>query len=108
MKSIPGAELIAIECLNADEGHGPMRRYQASHQDFDGFVVPTVPALKQRQDTIATLIGLSRLGVQTSRLKLVFNMVEAGVTGAQTFDPLLAFGVVRELDACFAALELKP
>jgi hypothetical protein len=208
---IPGAELITIESLNADEGQGQalrgrqfgelqeylhtvssvvvdigasnveelmgqMQRYRGSHEDFDGFVVPTVPALKQQQDTIATLIELSRLGVPASRLKLVFNMVEAGVTAAQAFDPLLAFlkqqpiarvnlncklganeiygrikgtktdlatlvsdptdykaliaqakgttekvalaqklatrrlatGVVPELDACFAALELKP
>lgn len=208
---IPGADLIAIESLNADEGQGQalrgrqfgelqeyvqtvdnvvvdigasnveelmaqMQRYRGSHEDFDGFVVPTVPALKQQQDTIATLIELSRIGVPASRLKLVFNMVEAGVKVEQAFDALLAFlkqqpiakvnlncrlgeneiygrikgtktdlaslasdptdykalivqakgvneklalaqklatrrlacGVVPELDACFAALELKP
>jgi hypothetical protein len=123
---IPGAELIAIESLNADEGQGQalrgrqfgelqeylqtvsrvvvdigasnveelmgqMQRYRGSHEDFDAFVVPTVPALKQQQDTIATLIELSRLGVPTSRLKVVFNMVESGITVAQAFDPLLAF-----------------
>jgi hypothetical protein len=123
---IPGAELIAIESLNTDEGQGQalrgrqfgelqeylqtvssvvvdigasnveelmaqMQRYRGSHEDFDAFVVPTVPALKQQQDTIATLIELSRLGVPAARLKLVFNMVEAGVTVAQAFDPLLAF-----------------
>jgi hypothetical protein len=54
-------------------------------------VVPTVPTLKQQQDTIATLIELSRIGVPASRLKLVFNMVEAGVKVDQAFDPLLAF-----------------
>ena len=123
---IPGAELIAIESLNTDEGQGQglrgrqfgelqeylqtvssvvvdigasnveelmgqMQRYRGSHEDFDAFVVPTVPALKQQQDTIATLIELSRLGVPTSRLKVVFNMVESGITVAQAFDPLLAF-----------------
>jgi hypothetical protein len=80
---IPGAELIAIESLNADEGQvqalrgrqfgelqeyqqtvscvvidigasnvedlmGQMQRYRGSHEDFDAFVVPTVPALKQQ------------------------------------------------------------
>jgi hypothetical protein len=123
---IPGAELITIESLNADEGQGQalrgrqfgelqeylqtissgvvdigasnveelmgqMQRYRGSHEDFDAFVVPTVPALKQQQDTIATLIDLSRLGVPAARLKLVFNMVETGITVAQAFDPLLAF-----------------
>jgi hypothetical protein len=208
---IPGAELIAIESLNADEGQGPalrgrqfgelqeylqtvasvvvdigasnvedlmgqMQRYRGSHEDFDSFVVPTVPRLKQQMDTIATLVELNRIGVPAARLKLVFNMVEDGVTVSQAFDPLLTFlkqqpiaranhkcflganeiyarikgtktdlatlandstdykalivqakstteklalaqklatrrlasGVVPELDACFAALELKP
>ena len=123
---IPGAELIAIESLNADEGQGQalrgrqfgelqeylqtvasvvvdigasnvedlmgqMQRYRGSHEDFDGFVVPTVPRLKQQMDTIATLVELNRIGVPASRLKLVFNMVEDGVTVAQAFDPLLTF-----------------
>lgn len=123
---IPGAELIAIESLNADEGQGQalrgrqygelqeylqtvssvvvdigasnveellgqMQRYRGSHEDFDGFVVPTVSALKQQQDTIATLIELSRIGVPASHLKLTFNMVDDGVTVAQAFAPLLAF-----------------
>lgn len=123
---IPGAELIAIESLNADEAQGQalrgrqygelqeylqtvssvvvdigasnveellgqMQRYRGSHEDFDGFVVPTVSALKQQQDTIATLIELGRIGVPASRLKLVFNMVEDGVSVAQAFAPLLAF-----------------
>jgi hypothetical protein len=123
---IQGAELIAVESLNADEGQGhalrgrqfgelqeylqtvasvvvdigasnvedllgQMQRYRGSHEDFDCFVVPTVPALKQQQDTIATLVELNRLGVPASRLKLVFNMIEDGVMVAQAFDPLLAF-----------------
>lgn len=54
-------------------------------------MVPTVSALKEQQDTIATLIELSRLGVSASRLKLVFNMVKSDITVAQAFDPLLAF-----------------
>jgi len=106
---IGGAELVAVESLNADEGQGQalrgrqfgelqeylqtvdaavvdigasnvedllgmMHRYRGSHEDFDCFIVPTVSALKQQQDTIATLAELARLGVSPSRLKLVFNM----------------------------------
>lgn len=123
---IAGAELVAVESLNADEVQGQalrgrqfgelqeylqtvdsvvvdigasnvedllglMRRYRGSHEDFDCFVVPTVCALKQQQDTIATLAELARLGVPASRLKLVFNMVDDGAEVAQDFDTLLAF-----------------
>ena len=123
---IGGAELIAVESLNADEGQaqalrgrqfgelqeylqtvdsavvdigasnveellGLMQRYRSSHEDFDCFVVPTVPPLKQQQDTIATLVELARLGVPASRLKLVFNMTEAGLAVEHSFFLVLAF-----------------
>ena len=124
---IPGAELIAIESINADEGFqgqalrgrqfaelqeymhtvdsvvvdigasnvedlmALMRRYQGSHDDFDFFVIPTVAAIKQQQDTMATLIELARLGIAPARLKLVFNMVDDGVEVAQSFGLLVDF-----------------
>ena len=123
---IPGAEMIAVESLNADDGQGSalrgrqfgalqeylqtvdrvvvdigasnvedlmtlMHRYRGSHEDFDAFIVPTVAALKQQQDTIATLAELAQLGVPAGRVKLVFNMVEDGVALAQAFDTVLAF-----------------
>src|SRR4051812_38206942 len=123
---IDGAEIVAVESLNADEGQGQamrgrqfgelqeylqtvdsavidigassveellglMQRYRGSHADFDYFVVPTVLAFKQQQDTIATLVELARLGVPPSRVKLVFNMVEYGSDVAQAFAVVLGF-----------------
>jgi hypothetical protein len=129
---IEGAELIAVESLNAGESQGQalrgrqfgelqeylqtvdnvvvdigasnvedllslMHRYRGSHEDFDCFVVPTVPALKQQQDTIATLVELAELGVAASRLKLVFNMIEDDVDVRQSFDHLLTFAAQRPI-----------
>lgn len=123
---IPGAEVIAVESLNADDSEAQalrgrqfgelqeylqtvdsavvdigasnvedllalMRRYHGSQEDFDYFVVPTVAALKQQQDTIATLVEVSRLGVAAARVRLVFNMVEDRGTLPFTFGPLLEF-----------------
>lgn len=123
---IQGAELIAVESVNADGGEvqalrgrqfgelqeylqtvdsavvdigasnveellGLMQLYRGSHADFDCFVVPTVPALKQQQDTIATLVELARLGVPPSRVKLLFNMVEHGANPAHAFGVVLGF-----------------
>ncbi|MBT9519245.1 MAG: hypothetical protein IV112_21405 [Methyloversatilis discipulorum] len=124
---IPGAALIAVESINADDDHqgqslrgrqfaelqeylqtvdsavvdigasnveellGLMHRYRGSQEDFDAFVIPTVPALKQQRDTTATLLEMSRLGVPASRLKIVFNMVEEDSDITQTFEPLLEF-----------------
>ena len=124
---IKGAELIAVESINADEGFqgqalrgkqfaelqeymqtvdsavvdigssnvedlmALMRRYRGSQEDFDFFVIPTVAAIKQQQDTMATLIELARSGVPPSRLKVVFNMVDDAVDVAQAFELLLDF-----------------
>ena len=83
--------VVDIGASNVEDLLSLMRKFQGSHEDFDFFVVPTVPARKQQQDTIATLAELSRLGVAPSRVKLVFNMVEDGTEIAQAFDLLLAF-----------------
>jgi hypothetical protein len=83
--------VVDIGASNVEDFLALMRRYRGSHDDFDCFVVPTVPSLKQQQDTIATLAELARLGVPSSRLRLVFNMVDDGVEVSQAFDTVLAF-----------------
>jgi hypothetical protein len=123
---IPGAEVVAIESLNAGDTGAQalrgrqfgelqeylqtvnsvvvdigasnvedllalMRRYRGSHEDFDCFVVPTVTALKQQQDTIATLVDLSQLGVPAPRVRVLFNMVEDDFPLSLPFAPLLEF-----------------
>src|SRR6478672_9802526 len=74
--------VVDIGASNVESLLGLMRKYRGSHEDFDYFVIPTVPALKQQQDTIATLAELSRL---------VFNLVEDGTDVSESFDALLSF-----------------
>lgn len=83
--------VVDIGASNIEELLGLMRRYRGSHEDFARFVVPTVPALKQQQDTIATLVELAQLGVPADRVRLVFNMLDDGVGPEQAFDTVLAF-----------------
>ena len=123
---IDGAEVIAIESINADDGQTQavrgsqfgelqeylqtvdnavvdigasnvedllalMRKYRGSHEDFDSFVIPTVPALKQQQDTIATLAELARIGIPVSKMRVVFNQVEDDARISELFASLTAF-----------------
>ena len=123
---IAGAEVIAVESINADDGQATalrgnqfgelqeylqtvdsvvvdigasnvedllslMRKYRGSHEDFDYFVIPTVPALKQQQDTIATLAELAGLGIPSAKLRVVFNQVEDGSDVSKTFESVLTF-----------------
>ena len=84
-----------------------MQIYPRSHEDFDCFIVPTVPALKQQQDTIATLIALSRQGVPPERIKLVFNMMEASLSVEDTYFLLWAFLAVQPLATVNTACRMR-
>ncbi len=123
---LPGARVIAVESINADEGDEQslrgfqfgelqeylqtvddvvvdigasnveelmrlMHRYRDSHEEFDSFIVPTVPPPKQQQDTIATLADLHAVGVAPDRIQIVFNMVDDRGPLEHVFRNLLAF-----------------
>lgn len=83
--------IIDIGASNVEELLALMRRYRDSQHDIDCFVVPTVPALKQQFDTVATLVELSRLNVPASKVRLVFNMVEDDTDFERVFQTVLSF-----------------
>ena len=83
--------VVDIGASNVEQLLELMRQYRGSHEDFDVFVVPTVPALKQQQDTIATLVELSGIGVPAPKVRLLFNMVDDREEPEQSFRPLLSF-----------------
>ncbi len=97
--------VVDIGASNVEELLKLMRRYQDSQQDFDGFIVPTVPARKQQQDTAGTLAELARIGVAPERLRVVFNQVDDDIPIERTFETLLAYcsttGVARPNLAAF-------
>jgi hypothetical protein len=83
--------VIDIGASNVEDFLKLMRRYRDSQEDFDGFIVPTVPARKQQQDTAATLAELARIGVGQERLRVVFNQVDDDNPIERTFETLLAY-----------------
>ncbi|MEO6280912.1 StbB family protein [Roseateles sp.] len=83
--------VVDIGASTVDDLMDLMAQYGGSHEDFDCFIVPTVPDPKQQQDTIATLVDLARLGVPPERMRLVFNTMELGVTVEQAFYLVLGF-----------------
>ena len=97
--------VVDVGASNVEDLLALMRRYDGSHHDVDAFVVPTVPARKQQQDTTATLAELARIGVPAERIRLVFNQVEDDRPVEETFETLLAYckvsGVVQpQVAAC--------
>lgn len=87
--------VVDIGASNVEDLMRLMHRYRGSHEDFDCFVVPTVPASKQQQDTVATLAELHLIGVPRDRIKVVFNMVEDEEPVERAFHDLLGFLVER-------------
>ena len=83
--------VVDVGASNVEDLLALMRRYSGSHEDFDGFVVPTVPARKQQQDTAATLSELARIGVPASRMRLVFNQAEDESPIEHVFETLIAY-----------------
>jgi hypothetical protein len=87
----PANVVVDIGASNVEELLLLMRRYRGSHLDFDGYIVPTVPARKQQQDSAATLAELVRIGVPASRVRLVFNQVADDEPVERVFETLLAY-----------------
>jgi hypothetical protein len=83
--------IVDIGASNVEEFLQLMRRYRGSHSDFDYFIVPTVPALKQQKDTVATLAELERIGVTRERVRLVFNQAEEETPLDEAFGMVWAF-----------------
>lgn len=86
--------VVDVGASNVEDLLALMRRYSGSYADFDGFVVPTVPARKQQQDTAATLAELARIGVPAERVRLVFNQIEDDSPIETVFETLLAYCAV--------------
>lgn len=98
--------VIDIGASNVEQLLALMERYAGSHEDFDFFIVPTVPAFKQQRDTIATLTELRRLGVPAERLRVVFNMVDKTEDFDRVFEPLLAFSRHSGIDGADGACRI--
>lgn len=85
------AAVVDIGASNVEDVVQLMKQYKGSHEDFDYFVVPTVPAKKQQRDTISTINALAELGVPAKKIRLVFNQVEPDDNPATVFDALHAY-----------------
>lgn len=83
--------VIDIGASNVEDFINLMGQYKGSHEDFDLFVVPTVPKTKQQKDTISTIDALSQLGVPAKKIRLVFNMLELDETTDKSFPGLYQY-----------------
>lgn len=83
--------VIDIGASNVEDFVKLMKQYKGSHEDFDFFVVPTVPATKQQRDTISTVEALANLGVPAKKIRLLFNMVDLDESPERIFSGLFEY-----------------
>jgi hypothetical protein len=83
--------IVDIGASNVEDLMTLMRKFKGSHEDFDYFVVPAVPDLKQQKDTANTANELVKMGVPASKIKIVLNRVEDSETPDKQFTALLGF-----------------
>lgn len=83
--------VVDVGASNVEDFVNLMKQYKGSHEDFDYFVVPTVPKSKQMRDTISTIDALSDIGIPAKKIRIIFNMVELDETPEREFSGLFEY-----------------
>ena len=68
--------VVDIGASNVEDFVSMMKQYEGSHEDYNYFIIPTVPKTKQQRDTISTIEALSIIGIPSEKIRIVFNMVD--------------------------------
>lgn len=83
--------VVDVGASNVEDFINLMKQYKGSHEDYDYFVVPTVPKSKQQRDTISTIDALAEIGIPAKKILLVFNMVEVGEIPERLFSGIFEY-----------------
>lgn len=84
--------VVDVGASNIEDFISLMQQFRGSHEEFDLFIVPTVPPLKQQRDTIATIMELVALGVAADKIRVLFNQIEYKENNLpETFSGLYAY-----------------
>lgn len=89
---LDGGDLVLdVGASNIEALMESMTEYDGSHEDIDRFVIPVTPETKQQIDSINTIRALVDLGVQASRIRVVFNRVPKRQTVEDAFPAIFGF-----------------
>ena len=91
LREIPAHDkaVVDVGSSNIEQVFAQLKKMHDAHQDFDFFVIPTVPAAKQQADTAKIVEALYEMGVESDRIKIIFNQVEDGDDVKKVFAALL-------------------
>jgi hypothetical protein len=89
--------IVDVGTSNFENFYALMKKYAGSHEDFDLFVVPTMPDSKQERDTVMTIKDLADLGVPAKKIVTLFNLIEREEDIDNEFRMLHAFHAQEKL-----------
>lgn len=69
------AVVVDIGSSNVEQAFDQLGKLGDAHEDFDYFVIPTVPADKQQTDTIKIVMDMLAMEIDPAKIKIVFNQV---------------------------------
>lgn len=67
--------IIDIGSSNVENTLKKIQQYANSHEEFDYFLIPTIPGVKWQVDTKSTIVELIKMGIKPNKIRLVFNFV---------------------------------
>jgi hypothetical protein len=94
--------IVDIGSSNIEQVLVQLKGMADSHEDFDFYVIPTVPIAKQQQDTIKIILALLEIGVDQSKIKIAFNQVELDSDIKKVFSTLIS--VLEKFSLSFDAV----
>lgn len=81
--------IVDIGSSNIEQVFSQLKSMVNAHEDFDFYVIPTVPSQKQQRDTTKIFTELLGLGIEAKKIKIVFNQVEMDSAIKKVFSSLL-------------------
>ncbi|WP_156516866.1 StbB family protein [Delftia sp. GW456-R20] len=102
--------VVDIGSSNIEQAFEQLKKQGDAHEDFDYFVIPTVPTDKQQADTLKIVRDMLAMDVDPSKIKIVFNQVPDDLNAERTFGELITtlgkVGVCVSLDATIHETEV--
>ena len=68
--------VVDIGASNVEDFIEALSEYDDGIEEFEYFVIPTVPAIKQQEDTVSTISTLSAMDVPREKIIVVFNQFD--------------------------------
>lgn len=86
--------IIDVGASNVDDFIKHMQQFDGSHEEFDIFIVPTVSDEKVMGDTVNTIELLTRIGVPSEKIRVIFNKVDVDDQVEDEFASILGYAKV--------------